>query len=144
MALDSNRAARWVFDTLHADATLATILGGAKVYRRAAPRTSTKPVVVVEVQSTQPPIGAVLTGHDTHWATPVTVRTSVWDTATYAKIEQAADRICELLDGKSFQVVAGGGEVLCCTKGIDLPRELQEGDVSYLGWDIMWDIDAKA
>jgi hypothetical protein len=145
VALDSNRAARWTYDTLKADVTLGALLGAAgNVFRRVALRDTVPPAVVVEVYSTQVPIGAILTGHDTHTATPVMVSTAIWDVDNNDKIEQIADRICVLLDGAKNQAVAGGGVVISCIKATDHPRDFEQGDASFVGWEILWDIDVKA
>lgn len=144
MALDSNRAARWAYDKLQQDATLLSLLGGDKVFRRKVVPGTPPPYIIVEVQSTQPPIGVIRTGHDTHLATPTTVRTSVWDLDSSENIEPIADRLCVLLDGAMYEDVEGGGDVYCCTKGTDHPREDSSGETTYVGWDILWDVDVKA
>lgn len=145
MALDSNRAVRWVFDTLNADATLKALLGATtNIFRRKSSPGATPPYIVVALQSTAPPVGVIRTGHDTHTATPTTVRTSIWDKNTSANIERIADRIMVLLDGKGGQAVNGGGEVISCVKGTDIERAGSEGDDTWVGWDILWDIDVKA
>ncbi len=145
MALDSNRAVRWVFDTLNADSTLKGLLGATtNIFRRKAGRNAAPPYIVVALQSTAPPVGVIRTGHDTHTATPTTVRTSIWNKNSSAVIEVIADRICVLLDGQGGQPVSGGGEVISCIKGTDIERTGSEGDDTWVGWDILWDIDVKA
>lgn len=145
MALDSNRAVRWVYDTLNADNTLKGLLGATtNIFRRQPESEATPPYIVVALQSSSPPVAAIRTGHDTHTATPVTVRTSIWDLNTSEAIEEIGDRICVLLDGQGGQLVSGGGEVISCVKGTDIERSNPQGEDTWVGWDIFWEIDVKA
>jgi hypothetical protein len=143
MALDSNYAARWAWTKLIGDATLVTLLGGANVFRRVALRGTTGAVVVVEVVSTSEREGAIKTGPNTHTATALVLRTSIWHQNSNDLVEQVAARIDVLLDGAVLESY-DGGMLYSCIRGQDIPRDMQEGDVSYIGWDILWNVVAKA
>jgi len=143
MALDSNRAAKWFVDTCRADATLATILGGADIFRDPIPRDVPLPAIAVGVQDGGQRRGAIAKGPNTHTGTSVTIRSSIWDTDNYVKIEQAADRLDVLFDGRAYEPFADGYMWACERLG-DIPREHTEDDITWLGWDILWRVTVKA
>lgn len=143
MALDSNLAVRWVYGKLAGDATLTGLLGASgRVYRGLGPGEG-YPYIVVGIQSVGEREGAVRSGPNTHSATPLQIRTSVWDTDNFDRIEQIAARIDVLLDGQTHQAVTGG-EMIVCTRGTDQERLPADPNNPVYGWDIFWDMAALA
>jgi hypothetical protein len=144
LALDADRAATWFIDRCLADATLVALLGGPDVYRDPIPPDVALPAIAVGVQGERPRIGAIRVGPNTHTATPTLVRASIWDTGTYAKVVQIADRLDLLFDGVSYQSFADK-YVWSCVRQPAIPqREVVHDDITWLGWDLMWLITVKA
>lgn len=147
--LDTNLAVRWTIDTLLADddtgdpGSILSLLGGPKVYRVVGPG-SGYPYIVVGTQVVLGREGAILSGPNTHTATGTRVRTSIWDLNNYTAIDAIGARITELLDGQAYEVV-DDGEVFICSWAGEIP-DRTAGDENHpvRGWDIFWDIAAKA
>jgi hypothetical protein len=143
VALDSNYAAKKVYTRLTADVTLVSLLGGAaSVYRGSGPGVG-YPYIVIGVQRVYERDGPIRSGPNTHTETPLVLRTSIWDHGEhFGNIETIAARLDELLDG--YVVQGLNGEVFICTRGTDQERDTSDPNNPVVGWDIFWNIAAKA
>lgn len=149
MSWDAGYCIEHTIDTLNADATIQTLLGGQEVFRGEIPRDVPLPAVAVGIQDEGERLSMVTWGANTHSSTPAIIRVSIWNTTSaaegpYTKIKSIVSRADVLLDNQSYPTYAGGTifQIRRWAGGIE--RDNSEGDYTLKGLDIFYEYQAKA
>lgn len=131
MATETTAAARWIYQTLSADAALRALAGG-RIFSYRVPEGSAYPCVVFQLQTPQLDSRAI---GDVRLASRLVLAIkTIGQGADFIAIQPIAARIDELIEAGSGSTV--DGVVVCCVR--DMPLEYLESsdagiDYAHLG-----------
>lgn len=124
---------KFLYSVLGADAQLASVIG-AKIYTDMAPRQATFPFVVFQLYTPRQDTRAINSAKIRVWSEIDYLIRGVDKTESYASLELIANRIDEVIDGRTGVSVPGGVVETCLRRFPFRYQEIQDGvQIRHMG-----------
>jgi hypothetical protein len=124
---EATRATAWIYTTLVSDATLRDLLGGPRVYSRLVPSSAQSGSWIVFSRTGGRPLTAI--GNRPVWNDLIFTVDLVTNTTDDSVIEPIIDRVLELLDGRSGNIL--DARVIECHRVADRQYDERKSNITY-------------